>query len=138
MVTLYSSPDNFGAANQHQPDLITAIGVAIVSMVSVIAVGIGIAGCAMGKAKSPVVDPDQTVTYQGQVFGNFQSEDINNFYRIAERVRGKPLKLDPLWNRVPPRDKIIVNELLYTDCRGEKPVVHDRIRYQELVCKRQH
>ncbi len=138
MVTLYRSPDNFGPGNQRQPDLVTAIGAAIVSMVSVIAVGIGIAGCVTGKAKSPVVDPDQTVTYQGQVFGSFQTEDINSFYRVAERVRGKPLLLDPLWNRVPPRDRIIVNGILYTDCRGEKPVVQDRIRYQELACNRQH
>ena len=100
--------------------------------------GIGIAGWVTGKAKSPVVDPDQTVTYQVQVFCSFQTEDINSFYRVAERVRGKPLLLDPLWNRVPPRDKIIVNGILYTDCRGEKPVVQDRIRYQELVCNRQH
>jgi hypothetical protein len=107
-------------------------------MVSVTAIGMGIAGRITGTAKPPAELPGQTVSYHGQVFGHFRPDEVNNFYGVAEKVRGKPLQTDPLWNLIPARDQIIINGLLYTDCTGEKPIIQDRPRYQELVCKRQH
>jgi hypothetical protein len=118
--------------------LVTGIGATTVAIVCVIGIGIGIAGCMTGTANKPAVDPNQTVSYNGQVFSHFQPDEVNKFYGVAEEVRGTPLQTDPLWNVIPARDQIIINGLQYTDCAGEKPVVQDRLRYQALVCKRQH
>jgi hypothetical protein len=136
MITWSRSQNAFGPGNDRRPDLVTDIGVTIVAMISVTGIGIGIAGCIRGTARTPAVNPDQTVSYNGQVFGHIQPDEV--IYGVAETVRGKPLQTDPLWNVIPARDHIIINRLLYTDCTGEKPVVQDRLRYQKLVCKRQH
>jgi hypothetical protein len=138
MITWYRLQNAVGPGNHRRPDLVTGIGATIVAMVSVTGISIGIAGCISGGAKSPAVNPDQTVSYNGQVFGRFQPDEVNAIYGVAQTVRGKPLQTDPLWNVIPARDQIIINGLLYTDCTGEKPVVQDRLRFQELVCKRQH
>jgi hypothetical protein len=55
---------------------------------------------------------------------------------FAQKVRGRPLQIYSLWNLIPARDEITVDGLVYKECEGVGPVVTDRLRYQELVCKR--
>jgi hypothetical protein len=137
MVTLHGrSNDPFEYENDRLRNLITGGGAAIVAMMLVIGIGTGIAGCINGSAQKQAIDPNDTVTFHGQIFGHFEPEDVNAFYGIAGKVRGRPLPMDPLWNLLPARDEITVDGLVYKDCEGVGPRVTDRLRYQELVCKR--
>jgi hypothetical protein len=137
MVTLHNrSNDPFEYENDRLANLITGCGAAIVAMILVIGIGMGIVGCATGSQREQAIDPNDTVTFHGQVFGHFQPEEVNTFYGIAEKVRGRPLRTDPLWNLIPARDEITIDGLVYKDCEGVDPSVTDRMRYQELICKR--
>ena len=77
------------------------------------------------------------MTYQGQVFGDFQPDDVNDFSQVADKVSGKPLAADELW-LIPPRNAITINGVPYADCTGEKPYGQEGTRYRELVCARRH
>jgi hypothetical protein len=136
MITLHNrSNDRFEYENDRRANLITGCGAAIVAMILVIGIGLGIVGCAAGSHQAQAIDPNDTVTFNGQVFGQFQPEEIST-YGVGERVRGRPLQIDPLWNRIPARDEITIGGSVYKDCEGVGPSVTDRLRYQELVCKR--
>lgn len=137
MVTLHGrSNDPFEYENNRVADLITGCGAAIVAMILVIGIGTGIAGMISGSGQKRPIDPNDTVTFHGQIFGQFQPAEVNTFYGIAEKVRGRPLQIDSRWNLIPARDEITVDGLVYKECEGVGPVVTDRLRYQELVCKR--
>ena len=84
MVTLHRSQDPFDPGN-HRPDLVAGLGAMIVALVVVTGVGVGIAGCATGRATTSAIDPNQTVTYKGQVFGDFHPEDVNGSYQVADK-----------------------------------------------------
>jgi hypothetical protein len=142
MVTLYRPSDDH---SEHPDDHNLAVGIAavIVAMVFVITIGMGIVGSIRGNGNESFVDPSQTMTYNGQVFGHFQPEEINGFYGVAEQVRGTPIPMDPLWNVVPARAAITIGGVVYQHCEGVGPIVEgvgaigkDRPHYQELVCKR--
>jgi hypothetical protein len=135
MVTLYRPSDDH-SEHEDAHNLAVAIAAAIVAMVFVMTIGIGIVGSITGGGNESFVDPSQTVTYDGQVFGHFQPEEINGFYGVAEQVRGTPIQTDPLLNIVPARDAITIGDVVYQHCEGVGPIVQDRLRYQELVCKR--
>jgi hypothetical protein len=135
MITLRNrSNDPFEYENDRLGNLITGCGAAIVTMILVIGIGMGIVGCAVGSPQAPAIDPNDTVTFNGQVFGHFQPEIHTN--GTGQSVRGRPLEIDPLWNLIPFRDEITIDGLVYKDCEGAGPRVTDRLRYQELVCKR--
>ena len=137
MVTLHSrSNDPFEYENDRFANLITGCGAAIVGMILVIGIGSGIVGCVTGSHQEQAIDPNDTVTFHGQVFGHFQPADMDTFHGIAEKVRARPLQVDSLWNLIPARDEITIDGLVYKDCEGVGPSVTDRLRYQELVCKR--
>jgi hypothetical protein len=137
MVTLHGrSNDRFEYENDRRANLVIGCGALIVAMVLVIGIGTGIVGCATGSHQEQAIDPNDTVTFHGQVFGHFQPEEIPTFNGIGERVRGRPLQIDPLWNLIPARDEITIDGLVYKDCEGVSPSVTDRLRYQELVCTR--
>jgi hypothetical protein len=111
------SIDPFECENDRLRNLITGGGAAIVAMMLVVGIGTGIAGCINGSAQKQAIDPNDTVTFRGQIFGQFQPDDVNTFYGIAEKIRGGPLPIDPL-------------------CEGVGPRVTDRLRHHELVCNR--
>lgn len=138
MITLARrSDDPFEYEEDRLGDLITGVGAAIVAVACTIAIGVGIAGVLTGSHQQ-AIDPSRAVTFNGQVFGGFQPEEVNTFYGTAETIRGKPLAIDPLWNRILPRNEITIDGVVYNDCTGEKPVVNERTRFQELVCERRH
>ena len=137
MITLHRrSNDPPEYENERLANLITYCGAAIVALVLIIGVGTGIVGLITGSAQKQSIDPNDTVTFHGQVFGHFQPEEFNRFYGIAEKVRGRPLPGDPLWNLIPPRHEITIDGVVYKECEGVGPVVTDRLRYKELVCGR--
>jgi hypothetical protein len=110
--------------------------VAVVVLICLMGFGMGVVGLIAGSDRQPAIDPDQTVTFRGQVFGHFQSDERDTSYGVAENVRGIPLQFDPLWTVIPPRDEITINGLVYGDCEGQGPVVQARLTYRELVCHR--
>lgn len=136
MVTLCTwSDDPFDHDHDKLSNLVIGIVAAALAIVLVTTIAMGIVGLITGTGSKSSIDPNTTVTYNGQVFGHFQREEINEFYGVAERVRGKPLQTDQLWSVLPARDEITIDGLVYGDCEGVGPVVKDRLRYRELVCK---
>ena len=137
MVTLNRSQDAF-SPRPDLADLVTGIGAMMVALVVVTGIGMGIAGCATGRATTSAIDSNQTVTYKGQVFGDFQPDGVNDLSQVTDKVSGKPLATDEPWNLIPPRKAITINGVPYADCTGEKPFAQDGTRYRELICARRH